>query len=353
MTIHVPPQLPNNPHPKIAFVGEAPSDEELDQLKPLVGPSGKIFNAMLRTAGLDRNEYLITNVFDEKLPDNNVANWSIPADEARKEGLTDLHPIGEAGFLKAEHRWHLQRLKDEITNFNPNVIVPLGGTALWAFTGSASIGAARGNVTVASKIVPGVKLVPTYHPAFVIKTWKYYIVVAGDFMKASAEADRGPNLILPTRRLFIEPTLSDLANWLPRLLRAPLLSVDIETGWGQITNIGFSPNIEDALNVPFIDLRKPSKSYWGSVDAEAKAWDFVREVCESDVPKLGQNGGAYDFYWLYLKQHIGLRNYNHDTRLLHHALQPELPKSLSFMGASYTSQGNWKSWGHKGDKRDD
>src|SRR5262249_43800881 len=136
---HVPPQTPSTPPPiSIAFVAEAPSDEELERGVPLVGPAGRHFNALLKSAGIRRDRCLVTNVFDEKLPGNDVAAWTVPLKEARALGCTDVPPIGKSGFLAPRHRWHLDRLAQELAQWKPHVIVPLGGTALWAFTGNAS-----------------------------------------------------------------------------------------------------------------------------------------------------------------------------------------------------------------------
>jgi len=148
----VPPQFPKTLPAPIAFVGEAPSDEEVIYGTPLIGPSGRLFNSMLRSAGMDRDQFLITNVFDEQAPGNDVADWM--ADPARVEVA-------------------LARLSAEIEAADPTVIVPLGGTALWAFTGATDISAKRGAVSKASRICAGRKLVPTLHPAGVMHTWKF------------------------------------------------------------------------------------------------------------------------------------------------------------------------------------
>lgn len=356
MSVHVPAQWPLSPPPvRIAFVGEAPSHEEVEKGIPLVGPSGRIFDAMLRTAGLDRSTCLVTNVFDEKLPDNNVAHWLAPLDEARSGGFADLPPIGKLGFLRPAHREHLSRLGQELRDARPNVIVPLGATALWALTGDASITSFRGTVTEARLLVPGAKLLPTYHPAHVMHQWKFFPVVVGDFIKAMREAERGKNIIRPVKELFLEPTLADLDEWFAPLTESDLLSVDIETGWGQITSVGFAGNSRRALVLPFLDTRVLTRSYWASASEEAQALIWFKRIMEHPVPKLGQNFGGYDAYWMWEKYKIEPRNYQHDTRLLHHALYPELPKDLEFLGASYTDQGAWKNWGHraKTEKRDD
>lgn len=352
--VHVPPQWPLNPPPvKIAFIGEAPGSSDVEKGAPFMGASGRVFNSILRTANLDRGDYFITNVFDEKLPDNDLAKWCASLAEARAGSFADLPAIGGLGFLRPEHRWHLERLMEELQIARPNVIVPLGGTALWALTGDGNIGAHRGAVLPATKIVPGAKLLPTFHPAMVIHQWKLFSVVVGDLIKAHAQS-RTARITYPKRRLILEPTLNDIRAFMPTMLGSSLLSVDIETGWGQITCIGFGPNSEEAITIPFLDKRQPNRNYWETAEEETEAWRLVRQVMASATPKLGQNFGAYDAYWLLLKAGIAPRNFRDDTRLLHHALYPELPKDLAFMGASYATQGAWKHWGKQGkEKRDD
>lgn len=339
---------------RIAFVGEAPGQDEIEKGRPFCGPSGRVFDAMLRTAGFDRAEFWVGNVFGEKLPFNEVGNWCARKKEAEEGGFDDLPPLGSAGWLKPEHRHWLKSLEEEIEKFDPTVIVPLGGTALWAFTGSTNIAAARGAVTEATNFCKGRKLVPTFHPALVMRQWKYYTIVVGDFIKSAKEADKGPNIIWPKKELWLRPTLFDLELFENRIFNADLVSVDIETGWDQITCIGFAPNATEAICIPFVDLRQASRSYWKTPGDECQAWVFVRRWLEWPNPKLGQNFGGYDAFWLLAKMGIRPVNYREDTRLLHHALYPELPKDLAFLGASYTDQGPWKtmrSW-HK-EKRDD
>lgn len=354
MTVHVPPQLPVNMRPpiKLAFIGEAPSDEEIEHGIPLVGPSGRQFNALLRSAGIVRSECLVTNVFDEQLPGNDVRAFCVPAKDARSLGATALPSIGKAGVLAPVHYHHLDRLREELETWNPNVIVPLGGTALWALTGSASITAMRGTVNAASLLVPGKKLIPTFHPATLFHSFKYWSVIIGDLERARLEADRGPEIVHARRELLLAPTLLDLDSSYARLVSTSLLAVDIETGWGQLTCIGFSPDPEFALCVPFFDNRQLTRSYWNSPLDELQAWRFVQKVMSHEVPKVGQNFGAYDAFWLLDKYHIAARNFREDTRLLHHSLHPELEKSLEFMGNSYANQGAWKFWGRRA-KRDD
>jgi uracil-DNA glycosylase family 4 len=335
MGITVPAEMPRKVPCKLAFVGEAPGSEEEAAGVPLVGPSGQIFNAMLRSAGIHREECLVTNVFDRKAPANDVEPWM-------RDGSIAIPA--------------LKRLEAELAAANPTVVVPMGGTALWAMTGEKGINDFRGAVAKATYAGEGRKILPTFHPAFIMRQWKFYVVGIGDFQKALREAEKGPDIVWPHKELYIEPTLEEVRDWckLCRLNRQTPVSADIETGWGQITAIGLAPDAIHGMCIPFVDLRQADKSYWRTAREEAAAWREVKAVLEDpEVPKLGQNFCGYDAYWILEKMGIKVFNFSEDTRLLHHALYPELPKDLGFMGASYTEQGAWKHLGYRGrDKRD-
>lgn len=333
MFTRVPPQWPKTLPARLAFVGMAPSERELETGLPLTGPSGRVFDQLLATANIPREECLVTNLFDEQAPANDIAPW-----------------IKEGGERLARN---LARLEAELRKAGANVVVPMGSPVLWAFTGVDVISKARGAVCRATRIVPGTKLLPSFHPAHVLREWSMFPTTAADFVKADAEAARGPKLFPPRVELWLEPTLADLDYFRDKFLRsANPIAVDIETSVArrQITCVGFGADDQRAICVPFCDERKPSGSYWSTLDQELAAWRWVREVCNLPARKLLQNG-TYDAYWLWTVMGIPLRNYSEDTRLLHHALYPELPKDLAFMGACYTNQGPWKLMNHHSDDK--
>jgi DNA polymerase I-like protein with 3'-5' exonuclease and polymerase domains len=120
----------------------------------------------------------------------------------------------------------------------------------------------------------------------------------------------------------------------------PLLSFDIETASKTITCIGFSPNENLSLTIPFFDPAKPDHNYWPDAATEKKVWLMIKRVMESDIRKLGQNG-LYDIQYLY-RHGIKVRNYAEDTMIKHHSLYPELSKGLGFLGSIYTDEAPWK-----------
>ena len=123
-------QFPPGRKCKLAFVGEAPGDQEVALGRPFCGPAGKMFNQLLRCAGIDRSECLVTNVFDEQLPDNELKNWSVGV----KDAHGDKSAFDRGKYLRPDKLHHIERLFAELDEAAPNLVVPLGGTALWALT---------------------------------------------------------------------------------------------------------------------------------------------------------------------------------------------------------------------------
>lgn len=145
---------------------------------------------------------------------------------------------------------------------------------------------------------------------------------------------------IPTRELWLNPTLADIRYFAAWWVGGGcLVSLDIETAEREITSIAFAPDPYIAICIPFCVDRK---SYWASTKEEVEAWKWVRVLCESPNPKVLQNGSSYDLVWLLAKRRIRVLNCLHDTRLMHHALYPEFPKSLQFMGSIWENEQDWK-----------
>lgn len=365
MTNRVPAEFPADLPCKIAFVGEAPGVPEERKGYPFAGKAGKEFNRMLRIAGIIRHEHLVTNVFDTRLIDNDIESICHKNKKAAEEAVEVddewapwlIQPAERGKYIRREYAVPaLERLRGELEKAQPNVIVPLGNTALWAVTGMSGVASMRGSI-MKSELVPGAKVIPTFHPALVLRQWRHRFLCIQDFMKIRAECEF-PEVKIRTRHVWTEPTLEDLREFKRRYIdtahpETPL-SVDIETlpARRHITCIGFAPDTKHALVVPFVDMRKPDLSYWDTAEEELEAKEFCREILESDQPKLGQNF-VYDWQWLFEVAGIRVRNYLHDTRLLHHALYPELKKDLQTLSSVYLKERNWKQWSsHKEAKRD-
>jgi hypothetical protein len=130
----------------------------------------------------------------------------------------------------------------------------------------------------------------------------------------------------PERFIYIPEEVSEIDWAIREMANARYLSVDIETVEDQITCIGFAWSAEHALVIPIWDFSKSDRSYWGH-NEEVHVWHRIRDICGMPIPKVFQNG-LYDIHFLWRRYGIMPANCEHDTMLLHHALQPEMQKGL-------------------------
>ena len=347
---------------KIVFIGEAWDEQAAIVGEAFVGPAGQEFSRMLAQAGYgndllpyaftssirmlqywSRFPYPILNVFSERPVENNVELfYAKPSD---KVPVNKSYPSRRFGtsihWLRDEYTHHIEALHATLETLRPNVIVALGNTALWALDLPTTISKLRGNI-MSSKWG---KVVPTFHPASVLRKWDQRVLAVLDLAKALRESAT-PETQLMHREIWTEPSIEDLYRWWDEHgSRARLLAVDIETvKQKQISEIGFASDPRHALHVPFVYQEGGVwKSWWSDARTELKAVDFVRMVCESTVPKIGQNVCQYDSYWLAKEWGIVLRNIAADTMVLSHAWNPELEKSLGFLGSIFLNEREWKS----------
>lgn len=360
--------------PKMMLIGEAWGENEDAYKEPFVGESGKELFRMLGEAMPDiapelharicedmkygfawirtRGEWLeeanicFTNVLAFRPPDNKIEALCTTKKELGDGYL--LPPITKGKYLRPDYFGELERLEIEIRDLAPNLLVALGNTSCWALLRATNIGSIRGAIARSAADTPGNgrKVLPTYHPAGVLRNWSWRTIVIADLMKARRECEY-PDIRRPERRILIEPTISEIKAFFQgihreSLVRAEpiLLGADTETEAGQITCISFSPSAGGGIVIPIWDKRKPGWSAW-TQEEEEEIWTLIEAFIEAPWVKLLWQNGMYDYqYMTPMKLKIG--NSTEDTMLLHHSLYPELQKGLGFLGSLYTNEASWK-----------
>jgi DNA polymerase len=130
-----------NPSARLMFIGEAPGAEEDLQGEPFVGAAGKRLDRWIESIGLAREEVYIANIVKCRPPGNRV-----PTPEEAKSCMP-----------------YLVR---QIRAIRPEVLCTLGLTALnYLFGVEERITKARGRWREWN----GIPLLPTYHPAFILR----------------------------------------------------------------------------------------------------------------------------------------------------------------------------------------
>lgn len=321
---------------RIALVGEAWGKEEQLVKAPFVGYSGQELTRILKDVGLARSDCFLTNVLAFQ-PFNNDMD-TLCGKKADVGPSYALKPLRPGKYLRPEFLSELSRLKEELESVRPNLIVALGNVACWALLGSAGIGALRGTVAE-STLCPGQKVLPTYHPAAVLRNWAWRPIVLADLLKAKRELEF-PEIRRPHREVVVNPTLAEIDEWIARYgASAPDLAIDTETTRGQIDMIGFSSGASHSLVIPFFN-NTTFQNFWPDAQAEVEARKRVQYLLGLPSVKIFQNG-LYDLQYL-LREAYTIRNVAEDTMLLHHALFPELPKGLGFLGSVYCNESSWK-----------
>jgi hypothetical protein len=343
----------------IVLIGEALGESEAQLGAPFVGPAGQELYRLLCDAGFRieplRKNYVsphsmsmvwarsglpLLNVFNAHPLANNVEHFY----GSRGDPIDDTLPRRRFGssykWVRAEHAGSVRKLLDDLHQLRPNLIVPLGSTACWALGLGDSIGKLRGFVHKHELA----KVLPTYHPSAVLRNWSLRVPTLFDLFKARRES-AFPDVRLTEREIWTEPTIDDLWLWWETYGKhSELLALDIETLKAtQITEVGFASDSTHALHIPFCWREgKTYKSWWKDTKTEVEAWKFVRHVCESDVPKITQNGPQYDAYLLAKVMGIVVNNLKHDTMQMCHAWMPEMGKGLRDLGAIFLSEAEWK-----------
>jgi DNA polymerase len=132
---------------QLMFVGEAPGADEDIQGEPFVGKAGQLLTKIIETMGLRRGSVYIANILKCR-PD------------------TPGQASGNRKPTPEEMQTCIPFLHEQIDLIRPKVLVALGGTAVEGLLGkTVGIMKMRGHW----QIYRGIPLMPTYHPAFVLR----------------------------------------------------------------------------------------------------------------------------------------------------------------------------------------
>jgi DNA polymerase len=130
-----------NPRARLMFVGEGPGAEEDRQGEPFVGAAGKRLDLWIARIGLSRGDVYIANIVKCRPPGNRVP-------------------------LPDEAKSCMPFLKRQIRAIRPEVLCTLGATALNFLLGAEErITRVRGRW----RELDGIPVLPTYHPAFILR----------------------------------------------------------------------------------------------------------------------------------------------------------------------------------------
>lgn len=134
---------------KIMLVGEQPGDQEDKAGRPFVGPAGKLLDAALEEAGIDRKKVYVSNAVKR-------FKWE-------PRGKRRIHKKPNAAEIAACRPW----LEAEISAVRPKVLVCLGATAAQALLGKSFRVTLHRGEFVESPLAPHVTA--TVHPSSILR----------------------------------------------------------------------------------------------------------------------------------------------------------------------------------------
>lgn len=372
MTTRVPGYGPLPTHSRVMIVSDMPVNDH--------GRSNHLRDSLLAQAGIGISGCYHTHVckfeFPGQYPKCLEEVWTDNAAKARRNALP---------FRHGDHWMHgyvaegLADLPHEIEAARPEVIVALGNLALWALTGETGIGNWRGSeMWFAGVPVPGpwdwnfkkpkggegqavatgragtsteVAVVPTYHPAYVLRVWEWKPAVTHDLRMrvvgkmGKPEARKEPvyNFTVAHEAGEAKDQLQELGEWLGLNPETPLVC-DIETRRGRLVCAGFAWSPTDALCIPFMHV--DGTRFWGETDErELAAW--CRMLLAGGTWPVGNQNWNYDRQYFMRDPAFGFRpRIDFDTMIAQHLYLPGTPKDLSYLSSLYCAHHRfWKEEG--------
>jgi DNA polymerase len=168
----------------VMFIGQGPGEQESKAGRPFVGPAGRLLDAALETAGIDRARLYLTNA---------LKHWATTINERG----TRVNRAPKVGELNACRLWW----EGEVAIIQPRIVVCIGAPAAQAVIDKRfKITEQRGQWFT---IMDGIDAIATLHPAYLLRLRSNdraayeaaWATVVGDLQAVAARAaERGITL---------------------------------------------------------------------------------------------------------------------------------------------------------------
>lgn len=340
-----------SPSARIMIVGEAWGETEERTGIPFSGASGQELNRMLAEAGILRSDCYVTNVVNARPLYNDIRHW-IPETKAKITGR--MVPVRNK-FVDPLVAAGVRQLGLEIDLVKPAVIIALGGTALWALTGNESIvkwrgsllhydkrevgTVPRGNALAANESSSDVSLtrvVPTYHPAAILRMWDWRKIAIQDLKRAAREITEPAKV--PEWDFVIKPSFEKVIAALQYLryrvsICPTWIDLDLETKASHISCCGLSWSRLEAICIPFME-DTDRRGYWLDAEEAEIVLRLYELLTHRNCWVRGQNL-LYDAQYTFRRWGF-IPNVKQDTMIAQHVLWAGMPKSLAFQASMYS-----------------
>jgi DNA polymerase I-like protein with 3'-5' exonuclease and polymerase domains/uracil-DNA glycosylase len=346
----------SNAGARVCVIGEAPGEQEENAQRPFVGASGNELVKALRRAGLRRGDVHITNVLLCRPPSNDLKKllqrisrenkardkeWRDQKKANEKEGLPAPPP---PSLVPTPMECCTPRLEREMADYTD--FITLGKTATSAVAGTTTgIQKLRGGLMElgATDRTPLRRVMPTVHPAFVLRAPRWRHVFFNDVVKGVRWFNGDAKWIPP--KATYNPSAEELDAFLFGQGKGPYV-FDIETdGIESLTAkirciaIGTSDEV-----VCVSLLGKDGFRRFYPEHEEQRIIKVLKDFFEDPTRvKAGHNAGYYDR--IVLESNWGIQPSEIiDTILLHRNVESELPHGLAYVASLFTEAPAWKCY---------
>lgn len=274
---------------RLAIVGEAPGETEVQYKQPFCGASGNFLNSILSSIGVDRNSCFLGNICQVQPPGNDISRFGPDHEHVR------------SGF---------EQLKRDLDSFQPNCILTLGSFSTQFLCRVSPVSSWRGSILQ----TPYGKVVPSYHPAFILRgNYNLWFLLRFDAQRAFRQAKFAEHK--PTQRtLQLKPSVDEICHTLDNWPTGRILSFDIEGGLDSFPCC----SVASASNNGFII----AWSKYSETDQGRIAVALSRALYNVNIPKCLQNS-LYDRFVLAYGYNMLIRGVTEDTMLKHWEIYPE------------------------------
>lgn len=312
----------------IAIVGEAPGQEEENRGVPFVGASGYELTKMLNDAGISRESCFITNAVKDRPLGNDISLW-INTNKTPREGETLFRgrPCRE-NVVK-----DITELHEDLRAIKPRVIIPLGNTALWALTPHRSVDKWRGSYLRSDVAGVDGTVIPTYHPAAVLRQYDWRAIAVRDLRRAAAAARSTP--IPPHYEFRVCDTFAramEVINLLNTLVEAAptVIVCDLEIKRQEIVCFGLGWSKTDAACFALYNYE--GRTF--TAEETTELWLAINALFSHPNCRLVNQNISFDIQYLYEKAGVWPRAW-FDTMIAQNVLFPGTPKSLDYLASLY------------------
>lgn len=346
---------------QIAIIGEAPDGEAEEKGYAFAGSLGWLLDSMLKDAKITREQCYVTNVCMDKPPGNKLENW-IP----KKTGMPripgpDGKKIQDPSFVKFRGKWvktwikeDCERLYAELRALKPNVVLALGNIAMWALCSQPAKVATWRASTLESDVIPGLKVIPTFHPTAIQRQADWRFITVQDFRRAKRESASAlitkadyrfitnPDFSVVVDTLFDLKQKADKGNFVR-------LVCDLEIKRKQIVCLGLAWSKREALCIPFYHIDGKGEHRWTPEEHVVIINLLSTLLCHPKVLLCNQNI-SFDIQYLFWRFNIWPNAY-FDTMIAQNVLFAGAPKKLHQLAALYCEHYvYWKDDGKFWDK---